>query len=84
MRYLDAIKFGMLQVHENEISLRELSAGAAQLCILKGTLARVRVPVFLSSSNSGGAPRQLVSSPLPTLKYQNKYLIKIRTKYACD
>jgi len=32
------MKFEMLQVHENEISLRKWSGGAAQLRILEGTL----------------------------------------------
>jgi len=36
--YIYDIKFGMLQVRENEISLRKLSRGIAQLRIVEGTL----------------------------------------------
>jgi len=32
------IKFGMLQVRKNEISLRKCSDGSAQLCALEGTV----------------------------------------------
>jgi len=38
MRYMQDIRFGMLQVRENEISLRKCSGGAAQLRTLEGTL----------------------------------------------
>jgi len=31
MRYIQDVKFGMLQVRENEISLRKWSGGTAQL-----------------------------------------------------
>jgi len=36
--YIHHIKFGMLEVRENEISLRKLSGGTAQLRNLAGTL----------------------------------------------
>jgi len=36
--YIYDIKFGMLQVHKNEISLRKCSGGSEQLCALEGTL----------------------------------------------
>ena len=39
MQYAYVIKFGMLQVRENEISLRKCSDGTAHLLILEGTLA---------------------------------------------
>jgi len=38
MRCIYDIKFGMLQVRKNEISLRKCSGGFAQLCALEGTL----------------------------------------------
>jgi len=38
MRYIYDIKFGMLQVRKNEISLRKCSGSSANLCILEGTL----------------------------------------------
>jgi len=38
MRYIHDIKFGMLQVRNNEISLRKCSGGSAQLRTLEGTL----------------------------------------------
>jgi len=38
MRRIVDIKFGMMQVRENEISLRKWSAGTAQLLTLEGTL----------------------------------------------
>jgi len=39
MRYIQDIKFFMLQVCDNEISLREWSGGTAQLRTLEETLA---------------------------------------------
>jgi len=38
MRYKYDMRFGMLQVRENEISLRKWSDGTAQLRTLEGTL----------------------------------------------
>jgi len=38
MRYIYDIKFGMLQVRKNEISLRKCSGSSAHLRILEGTL----------------------------------------------
>jgi len=38
MRCVYDIKFGMLQVHKNAISLRKCSGGSAQLLTLEGTL----------------------------------------------
>jgi len=37
-RLVYRMKFRMLEVHENEIALRKLSAGIAQLRTLEGTL----------------------------------------------
>ena len=39
MRYIYDIKFRMLQVRKNEISLRKCSGGSAQLRTSEGTLA---------------------------------------------
>jgi len=38
MRYIYEIKFGMLQVRKNEISLRKCSGSSANLRTLEGTL----------------------------------------------
>jgi len=54
MRYIHDIKFGMLQVRENEIALRKLSGGSAQLRTLEGTLVireSARVLVKLVTNN---------------------------------
>jgi len=38
MQYIHRINLGMLEVRENEIALRKLSGGTAQLRTLAGTL----------------------------------------------
>jgi len=46
MRFKEDLKFGMLQVRENEISLRKWSDGTAHLRTVEGTLIAVH---FLES-----------------------------------
>jgi len=41
MRYIYDIKYGILQVRENEILLRKRSGGTTQLRTLKGTLVKL-------------------------------------------
>jgi len=47
MRYIHRIKFRMLEVRENEIALRKLCGGAAQLRTLEGTLVVKYTSSFL-------------------------------------
>jgi len=58
MRYIYDIKFGMLQVRKNEISLRKCSGGSAQLCTLEGTLASRELARF---DNNDSKPKSQVS-----------------------
>jgi len=51
MRCRNDIKFGMLQVRKNEISLRRCSGCSAQLCALEGTLV-TRVSAWFDKNDT--------------------------------
>jgi len=58
MRQICDIKFGMLQVRKNEISLRKLSAGSAHLRTSEGTLITRESARF---DNNDSEPKSQVS-----------------------
>jgi len=58
MQYNYDIKFGMLHVHENEISLRKWSGCIAHLRILEGTLPAVLYANEFSFSEPGSCIQQ--------------------------
>jgi len=58
MRYIHDIKFGMLQVRKNEISLRKCSGSSAHLRILEGTLVTRESARF---NNNDSEPESQVS-----------------------
>ena len=53
------IKFGMLQLRKNEISLRKYSGGSVQLCTLEGTLV-TRVSARFDNNHYDNEPKSSV------------------------
>jgi len=75
-----SIKFGMLQVRENEISLRKWAGGTAQLRTLEGTLIDVKYNIAFTAT--AVASKILTSIKANYLKYQAmaKFLNQVISK----
>ena len=75
MRYVYDIKFGMLQVRKNEISLRECSGSSAHLRTLEETLVIRKSARF---DNNDSEPTSQVSKEMPKLgSFSSQKKIKI-------
>jgi len=62
MRCIYDIKFGLLQVHKNEISLRKCSVAFAQLRTLQGTLVTGSDEIYLFQTKYSNKKNLFVSN----------------------